>query len=401
MKKIVFISLALSLVLAFSSCKKDKDNPDGIVNFGYISGKVYTPSGVPVPAASIFVDDHGEIYFARTDKNGYFYLRAPEGERELNVQGGDGSLFRSVYTITIEADEVTELPDNYLKISQAVELAYIPGAYDRIETILIDSMGYTADMLSVSDLDNPTLLASYGAIFLNCGKSGVLDSAKYANMEEYIMNGGNIYASDYAVEYLTGDGYYTSNINVPIVQHNHHGDVPNNNMRAGCNTPEIGGFIDDATLCTDKEGPATMVNQAEIVDTLIQAFLGKTHIDIEYDLGAWEVVKDITAPWEILIQDPVYGPLAARMNIPTAATVRNQLDQGWVTICHFPPGNPGNVQTITISVNALPAHLAHGDYVGSCLGGAGTIFFTTFHNHVQGDVGPDVYQMLQYFIMNL
>jgi hypothetical protein len=144
-----------------------------------------------------------------------------------------------------------------------------------------------------------------------------------------------------------------------------------------------------------------MVNQAEIVDTLIQAFLGKTHIDIEYDLGAWEVVKDITAPWEILIQDPVYGPLAARMNIPTAATVRNQLDQGWVTICHFPPGNPANVQTITISVNALPAHLAHGDYVGSCLGGAGTIFFTTFHNHVQGDVGPDVYQMLQYFIMNL
>jgi hypothetical protein len=34
-----------------------------------------------------------------------------------------------------------------------------------------------------------------------------------------------------------------------------------------------------------------------------------------------------------------------------------------VTICHFPPGNPDNVQFISISVNALDAHLAHGDFI--------------------------------------
>ncbi len=37
-----------------------------------------------------------------------------------------------------------------------------------------------------------------------------------------------------------------------------------------------------------------------------------------------------------------------------------------ITICHIPPGNPGNAHTITISVNALPAHLAHGDTIGEC-----------------------------------
>ena len=37
-----------------------------------------------------------------------------------------------------------------------------------------------------------------------------------------------------------------------------------------------------------------------------------------------------------------------------------------VVICHIPPGNPDNAHTITISENALSAHLAHGDHVGAC-----------------------------------
>lgn len=37
-----------------------------------------------------------------------------------------------------------------------------------------------------------------------------------------------------------------------------------------------------------------------------------------------------------------------------------------VTICHVPPGNPDNAHTITVSENALDAHLAHGDYEGPC-----------------------------------
>ncbi len=401
MKKLIFSTLVIALVLMFSSCQKDKEGDDTTYNYGYVKGTVYTPSGVPIPAANVFIDVEGEIFIVRTDKNGYFYLRAPEGERVINVQGGDGSLFRSQYTIEIKADEVTAIPDNYLKVAQAVEFAYIPGAYDQIETILIDSMGYTADMLDVTDLNNPALLATYGAIFLNCGKSGAMDSTKYANLNDYVMNGGNLYASDYAVEYLTGDGNVFAMNPVNFTPHKHQ-PVSNSNPKSGCLSPEVGGFIDDATLCTDKEGPSTMLYQVNIVDTMIQAFLGKTTIDVEYDLGAWEIIKDLTTPWEILIQDPVtYGPLAARMNFPTQASTRAQLDQGWVTICHIPPGNPANMHTITISVNALPAHLAHGDYVGDCAGGSGTIYYTTFHNHVQGSIGPDVYQIMQYFIMNL
>jgi hypothetical protein len=37
-----------------------------------------------------------------------------------------------------------------------------------------------------------------------------------------------------------------------------------------------------------------------------------------------------------------------------------------VTVCHRPPGNPGNQKTLTIGSSALAAHLGHGDAVGEC-----------------------------------
>lgn len=39
-----------------------------------------------------------------------------------------------------------------------------------------------------------------------------------------------------------------------------------------------------------------------------------------------------------------------------------------VTICHIPPGNSANAQTIKVSLSALEAHLAHGDIIGECPG---------------------------------
>ncbi|MCZ6654420.1 MAG: hypothetical protein O7D91_15505 [Planctomycetota bacterium] len=44
---------------------------------------------------------------------------------------------------------------------------------------------------------------------------------------------------------------------------------------------------------------------------------------------------------------------------------------GRVTICHIPPGNPGNARTILVSMRALPTHLAHGDFCGPCEDGDG------------------------------
>ncbi|MGH7788586.1 MAG: hypothetical protein ACRERC_17075 [Candidatus Binatia bacterium] len=39
-----------------------------------------------------------------------------------------------------------------------------------------------------------------------------------------------------------------------------------------------------------------------------------------------------------------------------------------VDICHIPPGNPGNPQSISVGPAAVAAHLAHGDTIGQCRG---------------------------------
>lgn len=39
-----------------------------------------------------------------------------------------------------------------------------------------------------------------------------------------------------------------------------------------------------------------------------------------------------------------------------------------IVICHSPPGNPNNKQTLEVSVSALQAHLDHGDKIGPCDG---------------------------------
>ncbi|MDH5379688.1 MAG: gliding motility-associated C-terminal domain-containing protein [Cyclobacteriaceae bacterium] len=41
-------------------------------------------------------------------------------------------------------------------------------------------------------------------------------------------------------------------------------------------------------------------------------------------------------------------------------------DKNKITICHYPPGNPENVQTITIDKSAWAAHQDHGDSKGDC-----------------------------------
>ncbi|MEP2773505.1 MAG: hypothetical protein ABJH05_15240, partial [Fulvivirga sp.] len=67
-----------------------------------------------------------------------------------------------------------------------------------------------------------------------------------------------------------------------------------------------------------------------------------------------------TISGEILTSDKHYSHPTSHSNIEA------ELNEAKITICHYPPGNPSNVQTIRISESAWPAHRAHGDSLGAC-----------------------------------
>ena len=58
--------------------------------------------------------------------------------------------------------------------------------------------------------------------------------------------------------------------------------------------------------------------------------------------------------------EPVFGHAVAAAPLP---------ESGSLTICHIPPGNPGNAHTITVDAASWPAHQGHGDYQGPCTNG--------------------------------
>ncbi|NUM46499.1 MAG: FecR domain-containing protein [Anaerolineales bacterium] len=74
--------------------------------------------------------------------------------------------------------------------------------------------------------------------------------------------------------------------------------------------------------------------------------------------------------WVFVIDDPLRPTPTPRPD-PTNTPSPPPPTSDKVTICHIPPGNPGNAHTITVGASAVDAHLAHGDHLGQCTGNEG------------------------------
>jgi len=62
-----------------------------------------------------------------------------------------------------------------------------------------------------------------------------------------------------------------------------------------------------------------------------------------------------------------------------------------VLICHIPPGNPDNPQTICVSPAALPAHLAHGSCVGPCFNPVNKSSIVRDNEYITDLVSQDIF----------
>lgn len=388
-KNLLYFFLLPAFLLAITRCKKHDsgDNSTGSGN-GIITGKVVAGNNTtPISQAHVFIEAGATIYSSFSDVNGNFSLEAPSGLRTLNIQTGNGHMFRTTLNVTIKPDESISIPNNKIKLNQVANLAFVAGEYDRIQTILVDTLGYTITAITTAAFQNIGNIIQYDAIFINCGNASIqpMNAVRDQNLATYVANGGSLYVSDYAVQCLTGMVNYLP--------------CPNNRS---------GGFLPDSLLCTDRLGAVSTISNAAVVSSSLQAYLNKTQISVEYDLATWEQIFHASGGfWEVMVRNPANNqPLMIRTNQYTNNTrgtvsVGTQNNNGWVTICHRRPN--GTLVTITINANALQAHLAHGDTIGECgnPNESGRIYYTTFHNAHNGQTGPDVKNILEYMILNL
>ena len=385
------LSLYLLMVSLFFSCKKQDAPPDPVVDpvttlpKGRVTGKIVAANNkTAVRNAVVFIAHNARIYHTYTDVNGQFNLEAPAGNQVLNIQAGSGRIFRTQLNVQVIADQVTAVASNAITLTQVATLAYVPGTYDKIEAILMDSLGYTATMINSSALHSVSALSQFNAVFINCSSNMQVDWLQDSVLATYVANGGSLYTSDYAVATLIGT------------------------YGGSCPGPRPGGFIPDAKLCTQRIGTVGMLYNAPLVSSSLQTYLNKNQMDVKFDLGAWEsVMNHDTAFWEVMVRHPVsQAPLLIRTNSFTNGTagtvsIGSSANNNMVTICHKPSGT--TPVTITIPAADLGLHLAHGDTQGSCqsANGAGRIYYTTFHTQPNGLISPDMKHILDYIILNL
>ncbi|WP_162126454.1 carboxypeptidase-like regulatory domain-containing protein [Flavobacterium phycosphaerae] len=373
----------LGLVFLMLSCSKD-DSSTPVQATGTIKGKLMVKNGSkPVGGALVFVfDDNNKLYYTYTQANGDFSLQAPIGQRKLQMQTGGGANFRTSLQVTVVKDQTLTIDSSLSRLDQVANMAYVAGYYDEIQDI-VTGLGYTITQITNADLADYSIVSQFDIIFLNCGaKQGYVNAAMDTNLANFVTNGGSLYASDWAVAYLTGGG--------------------SNSHDCG----ETGGFIPDDKLCSKNIGASTTITGAQVTDANLATALGFSALDIEYNLGSWQNVFSYDATyWDVMVSDPVSNqPLMIKTNSFSSGTVSDPVgdneNDGWITICHT--DDSGSPITITIEESEWPSHEAHGDSVGACTNtnNSGTIYYTTFHNHANGNIGNSGL-ILEYVILNL
>ncbi len=340
----------------------------------------------PIGGALVFVlNDESKVYYARTNADGEFSLDAPIGSRDLNIQTGGGVNFRTTLHVDIVQNQTIAINPMATRLDQVARMAYVTGDYDSIQTI-ITGMGYTVDMITNADLLDYSVVSQYDIIYLNCGAKQSSSTANQqltdTNLSNFVTNGGSIYASDFAIAYLTGGEIYSTQCG------------------------EANGFIPDNNLCTTAEGAAVTISGAQVVNADLASSVGFSTLDIVYDLSGWDKIMNFEPSfWDVLVNDPATNnPLMIKTNHYNGGLVlspvgHNAADEGWITICHH---GENESFTMTIPQIELANHEAHGDSIGSCenSGSNGTIYFTTFHNEVGGNIASTE-PILQYVILNL
>lgn len=236
----------------------------------------------------------------------------------------------------------------------AAKLAVIQGSADQIGDLLTD-LGFEYDAYSdgttktVVDspahelLTNPTALAEYDVLFINCSATVQAmmedgDPDIPGNLKAFVEAGGSLYASDWAWAYIEkawpgAVDFY----GVPDSMQKGDGTAPDKTVG-----PRQG---PGPTLNGKEDGDPPYTTEGQIVDTGLKAALGKDTTTIYHDLGTW-----------VVIEGPGQGDVAVTATITGTEGTWGKRPQ---VVSFNPPGTDGHV--IFTSFHNIAQQDAHGN----------------------------------------
>jgi hypothetical protein len=234
------------------------------------------------------------------------------------------SLLSAVQLNPIEDETLVE-DGAEIESATTLKIGIAEYVWDPIDDIL-DDLGLTYTWFSYDTslepytLQNLTAMKQFDLIFLPCGTSARYpDSISpdiVTNVKQYVQEGGVIYASDWA---------------------------------AGLIEQAFPGRIDFKGY----DGDTGYAYNAYIQDDALRAYLGKSYVDIEYDLPSWAVINSVPDDVSVIIKGDV------------------PCDYG------------------TLSNRPMAVRFTHG---------LGTVIYTTFHNEAQ--ITAEIKKVLEFYIQS-
>ncbi|MFT7518133.1 MAG: hypothetical protein ACI9MC_000260 [Kiritimatiellia bacterium] len=286
------LSLLLAASAASSACNETtlafEVEPDPVPRDGSISGRVCDPSGSSWLADAMvytnITDEDGRVVDVRqafSDRDGYWSLQDldPNHEYTVYIQSGTHFIFEEAFYVN--DDEHILLPEPRCFDPQAMNIAVVAGDYDDMQ-LLLENMGFINFTLVDGTnpeqlrgfLTRPENLEPFDVIFLNGGhvEQELIYSDDPTNrtpeiiaalLEEYVANGGNLIASDWAYD------------DIELIWPN-----------------AIDFLGDDLEPNAAQLGEYSTFN-ATITDESLKAFVGGDTVEIEYDLPVWPPITQV------------------------------------------------------------------------------------------------------------
>lgn len=173
---------------------------------GDVQGKICGLGGSgPVSGATVYVDTPGGRVSTTTNGQGDFVLTClPAGGWTVHAESGS---WNTDFTTTVSENQVTQVPGQQCLDPQSARVAVVWGEWDSMEAILyalnVPITFYDETQVANLLLD-PAELARHDIVFLNCGfpETMITLGAGLQNIRDFVMNGGSVYASDWAYDAL-------------------------------------------------------------------------------------------------------------------------------------------------------------------------------------------------------